>query len=156
MKSFVAVLLLVLVAADKSDFPKFDPMHANCAMSCTFVGRTCDWTYDKLNTVIKSFTPGPANGEYQIYEEAEDDYIWSNRTTPVHKYVDDQLFEVFTNGENCDVKAKSRSQTTSIYDYDTNFCNMWNVLNGTDTITNLSVYDCAYPASDPATTCLQY
>jgi len=32
----------------------------------------------------------------------------------------------------CKVSAKSRSNSPSYYDWDTNYCNMWNVFNALD------------------------
>jgi hypothetical protein len=62
------------------------------------------------------------------------------RTTPVKKYVDDIAFEFSQTGADCLVKARSRSQTLSYYDYATNYCNMWNPLKYTGEFTNQSVY----------------
>ena len=54
--------------------------------------------------------------------------IWVTRTTPVHHYVDDIEFTFTDQGTKCQIDAKSRSQTLSYYDYNTNYCNMYNVI----------------------------
>ncbi len=43
------------------------------------------------------------------------------------RYVDDLTFWLDTNGDRCEIVALSVSQPVSIYDYDTNFCNLWNL-----------------------------
>ena len=49
-------------------------------------------------------------------------------TTPVHHYVDDINFSEWTqSGSNVVVQADSKSEPTSIGDYDTNFCNIFNL-----------------------------
>jgi len=61
------------------------------------------------------------------------------RTTPTKHYVDDIEFTLTpgksnsaynVGGETCTIMAKSRSESLSYLDYDTNYCNMWNVLRG--------------------------
>ena len=75
-----------------------------------------------------------AGGDYELWDATEEESIWATRTTPVKNYVDDVLFEFFGDPTDfrvpgCTVKAKSRSQSLSVYDYNTNYCNMWNVIN---------------------------
>ena len=91
--------------------------------------------------------------------------------------MDDILFDFvsssddFTKGS-CTVKAKSRSQTLSYYDYNTNYCNMWNVLAQVpakypqvadqsvapaDWLTQaLVTEDCKWAPEDPKKTCAVY
>mmetsp|Transcript_47304 Transcript_47304/g.78499 ORF Transcript_47304/g.78499 Transcript_47304/m.78499 type:complete len:175 (-) Transcript_47304:61-585(-) len=48
--------------------------------------------------------------------------------TPTKHYVDDIMFEEWEQqGTTVKVVAHSKSQPTSIYDYDTNFCNIFNL-----------------------------
>jgi hypothetical protein len=39
---------------------------------------------------------GPAKGDYEFKEGDDSEYIWVTRTTPVHHYVDDVIFEAYT------------------------------------------------------------
>ena len=84
---------------------------------------------------IEMWHPEPnAGGDYELWDATEEESIWATRTTPVKNYVDDVLFEFFGDPTDfrvpgCTVKAKSRSQSLSVYDYNTNYCNMWNVIN---------------------------
>ena len=115
-------------------FPSFDSFHAHCAMSVTFADKSCQDAYNVMKDRIEAWTPEPlAGGVYKLYDAIEDERIWATRTTPKKHYVDDILFEYFGDSKDfqakgCTVSAKSRSQSLSYYDYDTNFCNMWNVL----------------------------
>mmetsp|Transcript_39308 Transcript_39308/g.62792 ORF Transcript_39308/g.62792 Transcript_39308/m.62792 type:complete len:172 (+) Transcript_39308:123-638(+) len=48
--------------------------------------------------------------------------------TPTHHYVDDiEFFDWKQSGSDVVVGAGSRSEPTSLYDYDTNFCNIFNL-----------------------------
>ena len=157
MRSLLALALFGAVVADKSDFPKFDATHCNCEIKVTYPNSDCDQIWTDLETTIKSFANGgPSGGLYAIYEDAEDDYVWTTRTTPTHHYVDDIIFEVTQDGDNCNVDCKSRSETTSLYDYDTNYCNIWNVLTHTDTFTDLQTSHCLFVPSNPQSTCATY
>ena len=110
-----------------------------------------------MDAEIRSWANGgPSGGLYAVHEEQLDSYIWSTRTTPVAKYVDDQIFEFTQVGANCSVQARSRSQTTSYYDYDTNYCNMWNVFNSLASFENLTTTKCKWVPTDPVTTCAIY
>ena len=119
-------ILATLAVAVASAFPAFDGFHCHCLMKTTFTGN-CNDTYTALDNTIKTMVD-PGNGTYAIVEETANKSIWSTRTTPVAKYVDDQLFETMSGNEtNCDVVAKTRSRTLSYYDYNTNYCNLYNV-----------------------------
>jgi len=157
MKSFA--LLAAVAFADKSKFPKDDAFHADCHLSATFDGVSCDTLYALVDAEIRSWgssTTSPAQGVYTIKEEANDDYIWSTRLTKNGSYTDDQLFEFTSTSAGCTVAGHSRSESMSYYDYSVNFCNLWNVYNGTGDAFTYSVGSCGYPADDPATTCATY
>ena len=110
-----------------SGFPAFDLAHANCAMS-TSVPVSCQSAFAALHQTVTTFKD-PANGLYAMVQEASDTSIWVTRTTPTKHYVDDIEFEFETSSTGtCNINAKSRSQSLSYYDFDTNYCNMYNVL----------------------------
>ena len=157
MKSFA--LLAAVAVASKSNFPKDDAFHADCHVTATFDGISCDSLYALVDNEIRSWgsdTTSPAQGVYTLKEEATDDYIWSTRLTKNKEYTDDQLFEFTSTNTGCVVAGHSRSQSMSYYDYSVNFCNLWNVYNGTGNAFTYSVGSCGYPADDPATTCAIY
>ena len=144
-------------------FPKFDSLHAHCAMTMTFPVSSCLDAFNAMKDAVETWTPEPgtAGGSYALWNSEEELNIWATRTTPVKKYVDDIYFE-YTNStgdfntKGCTVAAKSRSQSLSYYDYSTNFCNMWNVFQVVKDTGSMAVSDCKFPADDPKTVCAKY
>ena len=123
-----------------------------------------------MKDAVMTWHPEPnAGGTYQVWDATEEEQIWATRLTPSGWFKDDVLFEFFGDPEDfqakgCTVKSKSRSQFISYYDYSTNYCNMWNVINtvqmpeggnALDTAT-IEVSDCKWAPSDPKTTCMKY
>ena len=93
-KLFIILLLSSVAFGSKEDFPSFDTFHCNCAMDVTYPNESCTKLFEKLESTIKQFKPEPdAQGTYDIMESKKDDYLWTTRTTPVKKYVDDIMFE---------------------------------------------------------------
>ena len=41
---------------------------------------------------------------------------------------DSVKFHLFEEGDSCEVWGRSESQEVSFYDFETNYCNLWNVL----------------------------
>jgi Protein of unknown function (DUF1499) len=158
---FKAILLsaiaLTTVSAGIDKFPSFDFTHANCAMDATYAGQKCDAVFTSMKALLTQYEGGcPSKGLYKFIDQSQNTYFWVTRTTPVAKYVDDVAFEFAQTAAGCVVKARSRSQSLSYYDYSTNYCNMWNPLQNAATFSNLKVHDCKFPAEDPATVCLKY
>ena len=159
MKAFACIALASMAAAEKSKFPRDDAFHADCHVSAQFDGISCENLFALVDNEIRAWnsdTTSPAQGVYTLKEENLNDYIWSTRLTKNKKYTDDQLFEFASNDTGCSVTGRSRSQSMSYYDYSVNFCNLWNVYNGTGNAFTYSVGKCGYPADDPATTCAKY
>lgn len=140
---FVAAASLANGSA--SDFPAFDAFHANCALDTTF-DAPCEKVFANLKTEVNSWAQGgPSQGIYKEKEEAENVYLWTTRTTPKAHYVDDIIFEFKAINESaCQVASKSRSQTMSYYDYDTNFCNMWNPLSRAGSVKTQTANHCRF------------
>ena len=152
-----ASALIAVAAASPSNFPAFDSMHAHCSLTTTFQAG-CAATFAALDKTVKTFTD-PASGIYAVVEEGSNQYVWVTRTTPVKHYVDDIIFMVGGDGSTCTVQSKSRSQTLSYYDYDTNFCNMYNVFRSSGVAFSApKVGDCKWvPAdADLTATCDKY
>lgn len=158
MQSFtIAATVAAVATASASDFPKNDSFHAYCQMSVTYTNTLCMQLYWHIDYEILTWmTGGPSGGLYAVYESHPVDYIWSTRTTPINKYIDDQIFVLTQDGDNCNVAAKSRSRTNSYYDYDTNYCNMWNVLNSVAQFENLTTSECQWVPEDAVATCAIY
>ena len=72
--------------------------HAHCAMTVKFPESSCLQAFNSMKDAVETWHPEPkANGTYAIWDAIEEERIWATRTTPVHKYVDDVLFEYFGN-----------------------------------------------------------
>ena len=143
-------------------FPKFDAFHAHCAMTVTFKTESCLQLFDTFKDSVETWHPEPkAGGSYKMWDATEEEYMWVTRTTPKAKYVDDIDFTFTGNADDfqakgCTVKARSRSQSLSYYDYDTNYCNMWNVFNTQKEQGEITTSDCKWIPKDAATQCAKY
>ena len=125
MKIAASVALFATAQASLNSFPKFDWFHASCALNTVF-HHSCADTWEAISQAQLTKND-PASGTYGATETAQDDYLWFTRTTPVKHYVDDVLFMTRGADDGCEVISRSRSQSLSFYDYDTNFCNMYNI-----------------------------
>jgi hypothetical protein len=144
------------LSADK--FPDFDALHANCAMATT-VSAPCSDVYASFNKTVKTPSFDPAGGIYAVKQEVEGSSIWVTRTTPTKHYVDDIEFTLTGTGATCNIAAKSRSETMSYYDYDTNYCNMYNVFRSSGVkFTPVTTSQCKWipEAKDLEATCNKY
>ena len=145
-------------------FPKFDALHAHCAMNVTFKNTSCRSAFNTMHDKVEEWAPEPnAGGMYAVWDSTVEENLWATRTTPTKKYVDDILFDYFSSSDDfnlgsCRIQAKSRSQTLSIKDYNTNYCNMWNVIQSVPEAKDLEITtsECRYVPQDPATTCKVY
>eukprot|EP00347_Sterkiella_histriomuscorum_P015286 403357604 len=162
MKTQISIItLLFTLSAYCQNFPSFDDKHAHCALTSTFKDTSCSQVYDKMTKLIGLFNPEPiSQGIYKIVDSKQDGYIWTTRTTPKAHYVDDIIFN-FTQGTDatsCIVSSKSRSQTLSLFDYDTNYCNMWTVLHGLGGLAGVIVdqQNCMWIPDDAKYSCSIY
>ena len=98
----------------------------------------------------------PALGTYSLFDSGGQ-RIWLTRKTPSSGYLDDVEFTFVEDaGTTCNIVAQSRSQSLSVYDYNTNYCNMYNIFRGIGvSFTKPVVSQCLnYPADkDVLTTC---
>merc|ERR1712166_737934 len=134
-----------------------DMLHAHCEMTTT-IQASCADSYTTMAKELTTFQD-PASGIYAIKSESAGSNIWATRTTPTKHYVDDIEFTLTDAGATCNVVAKSRSQSFSIYDYDTNYCNMYNPLRQSGLkFSPVATSSCAnVPASGAVeTTCNKY
>ena len=138
--------------------------HAHCAMVYEFKESSCLEVYNIMKQKTEDWQPEPnAGGIYSLWDAVEIENLWVTRTTPTHHYVDDIRWDYFGDEKNfqakgCRVEGKSRSRTLSYYDYNTNYCNMWNVFNQIPEAKNLTAQtdQCKWVPKDPATTCMKY
>merc|ERR1712084_54466 len=161
MKSAILALIASVALAADHGFPNDDAFHASCHMTATLTGASCADAKAKADQLIKDNvdTDSEYKGQMSIKDEG-DDWIWSKRLTYNKKYTDDQLFEFTTSGSDCNVSARSKSETMSYLDNNVNYCNMWNVISRLDGFSQSSVSASKYgsnkPPSDPVKTCARY
>ena len=55
------------------------------------------------------------------------DSLHIQHETPEKHYIDDVYFSFSDSDSECIISAKSKSEPNSYYDYDTNFCNIFNL-----------------------------
>jgi|TARA_B110000285_G_C14853961_1_gene481290 hypothetical protein len=139
-------------------FPAWSGLHAHCGMATT-VSASCTDVYTAFNKTVNTAGFDPAGGIYAVHSEVTDSNMWVTRTTPTKHYVDDIEFTLTVNGAMCDISSKSQSQSLSYYDYDTNYCNMYNVFKASGvTFTPVTTNNCAWipEAKDLEATCNKY
>jgi hypothetical protein len=128
-------------------FPAFDGLHANCAMRISVAG-SCAAAYTALDATLKQPAFDPAGGIYAVVQETASTYLWATRTTPTAHYIDDIDFTFQGLEGYCHINAKSRSQSPSYWDFNTNYCNMYNVFRssaiGFSGVSGLATSDCAW------------
>ena len=157
----MTALLCGISYADKRDFPLFDPLHSHCATETDFPAQACADVYLRFVNVINTFRPEPlSKGFYNMVESVENDYIWVTRTTPVARYIDDIIFifyeKTVDNAPYCEVSARSRSQSFSYFDYNTNYCNMWIVYNSVGGFEVVDTSKCAWVPDNAKKICAIY
>ena len=121
MKSSIIALIATVAAAYDHGFPNDDAFHASCHMTATLTGASCADAKAKADQLIKDNvdTDSEYKGQMSIKDEG-DDWIWSKRLTYNKKYTDDQLFEFTTSGSDCNITARSKSETMSYLDKSVN------------------------------------
>ena len=159
MKAFFLAALAAFVSADASDFPTHNSGHAHCELDSPWSNTSCDTLWEEIDAQVRVYGSGDAaGGVYSVYEEEDPEYVWATRRTGGKaKYVDDVIYELTQSGTTCDVRGRSRSQSMSYIDYDTNYCNIWNVYNSVGGYSDLyTTGDCPFIPDDAATQCDLY
>ena len=146
--------ILVPMVGNKNQFPKFSSLHAHCEITVP-ADMACDQAYNALKQLTdkSADTANPA-GKYNPKEDASNDFVWTVRTTANGKYKDDVIFEFNSaSGEaQCNIHARSQSQSLSMLDNNVNFCNMFNIIKQVNptiaTGDNYKVGECKMNQSD--------
>merc|ERR1719471_718570 len=146
MKSFI---IFGAFLASAFAFPK-DLLHAECSVKWT-VSIDCEMTQQKIVDQMNLWDnedcgtqPGDTqpNGQKCLYKHTGTNGLVTKgtHTTPIHRYVDDLTF-TFVPGDGCLVDAYSRSETLSLLDYGTNYCNLFNLMDGSGLVNDPSFYE---------------
>jgi len=116
-----------------------DPFHAECSVKWT-LSESCESAQEKIiNQMILwdnedcGTQPGDdkPHGQKCLYKHTGTEGLTTTgtHTTPLHRYVDDLTF-TFVPGDGCLVDAYSVSETLSLLDFGTNYCNLFNLMDG--------------------------
>lgn len=156
LKAVLVALLAVTATAKLSDFPRFDTFHSHCQIDVTYYNRQCNDTFARMGSIIQGFSGSdPNDGKYAFLEKQENNYWWVTRTANIHKYVDEDISFVFTQVENdCQVVGKSRTRYLQYYDYEANYCNIWNVFKYTDVFEKQVTSNCKWIPKVPEQSCV--
>lgn len=112
-------------------FPDLEnpPFHPHCMIQVTH-NVTCKDLMFEFDKAIALPTFDPAGGQYTMKEQINDNTIWLTHSLTASEttYIDDIEFSyIDTSDGKCEVHAKSRSQAALYWDYNTNYCNMYNL-----------------------------
>merc|ERR1712079_901074 len=157
MKSLV---IFASFLAMGSAFPK-DLLHAECSVKWT-VSIDCEGTQQKIIDQMNLWDnedcrtqPGDTspNGQKCLYKHTGSDGLTTTgtHTTPIHRYVDDLTFKFVPSDSGCLVDANSISETLSLLDFGTNYCNLFNLMDGSGL-----TQDSAYTEDTNDYQCTQY
>jgi len=133
---FILASLLALAIAKPRDL-----FHAECYVDWTvsidcanaqtkIVQQINDWDNEDCGTKPGDTEP---HGQKCLYKHLRDEGImtYGTHTTPIARYIDDIDFTFETqNDGSCFIKGHSKSQTLSLLDFGTNYCNVYNLMDG--------------------------
>ena len=149
----LATLLVVTTSAQ----------HAHCSFKVSWPSTDCSSAFSYLVDQVSHFNnPSVRESNYTLISSSASALtIHSTHTSPVHRYIDDQHMSLApsTSGTGCDMDAKSESRPISIYDYSTNFCDVYNLLRAGPAFSyDVSTLECPFHPKRGAedSTCNQY
>ena len=121
-------MLAAIVAGSASDFPSFDILHSHCALTVVAPGQLCAVVYNDLITILQTFNAGgdPAHGVYLFKERQAISYAWMVHNSKRGWY-SDVIFEPVQMGNDCQIRGRSRTQSTFHAAGTENYCDLWNV-----------------------------
>merc|ERR1711862_1040666 len=132
-------ILLSSLALVSAAVPPRDLLHAECSVKWT-LSESCESAQEKIiNQMILwdnedcGTKPGDdkPHGQKCLYKHTGTEGLVTTgtHTTPIHRYVDDLTF-TFVPEDVCIIEAHSISETLSVLDYGTNYCNLFNLMDG--------------------------
>merc|ERR1740117_389123 len=152
-------LTALLGFSNAASFPAFDSFHAHCAIDYE-INAACPDTFSSFKDTLGAFQdPASPQGTYTSKQVTEGSEIWTTRVTANKKYTDNVRFNFKADGDDkCKIAAESQSISLSYYDYNVDYCNMFNVLRTVYPdiqIKDVKESKCGYPA-DKISTCDRY
>ena len=157
MKHLLSLLLVAAVStvqASPDDFPWFDLLHSHCQVTVIVPNQLCAVVYSDLISVMDKFNAGgdPTGGQYLYKERQAINYIWMIHNSKRGWY-SDVMFEPIQLGNDCQIRGRSRTQSTFHSAGTENYCDLWNVYNSLDNYISLTVSSCSSTPVDPLKTC---
>merc|ERR1712010_314287 len=136
MKSLIVVVLASLLAFATA---QLEP-HAECSVVWT-VSEECESVQTKIESQMFEWyseencgeiVDNSPNGQKCLYRHncTEGMVTTGTHTTPIQRYIDDMTFTFTQEADYCSVDGYSRSRTTSVLDFGTNYCNLFNLMDG--------------------------
>ena len=102
--------------------------HTGCKIETTYDG-ACYQLYNNFFTkALYDLKKDQSKAVFDVLAQSKDEFFWVHKTTPSGKYSDDILFEFTDDSSKCKVVGQSRSRDLSFVDYNTNYCNVFNIL----------------------------
>merc|ERR1712213_90578 len=140
------LLLAIVLVGFAYAFPK-DLFHAECSVKWT-VSISCeetqkkiinqmilwdnDWDWDNTTCGTRPGDTSP-NGQKCLYKHTGSEGLTTlgTHTTPIARYIDDLTFKFEPrNDGSCLIDANSISESLSLLDFGTNYCNLFNLMDG--------------------------
>ncbi|XP_033762420.1 uncharacterized protein LOC117343961 [Pecten maximus] len=151
MRGYVALAGLFCLIGTSVGFLVNGPAHASCKATWTF-GKSCDTILSSLLSQVQAWSgpdncrSGPTNEKcLYVLKSNSGGVLKLTHETPLKHYIDDITFtltdgDMTPSGGQCTVKGMSRAETWyAVLDYGTNYCNMYNLLEGSQ-LTQLAGY----------------
>eukprot|EP01013_Petalomonas_cantuscygni_P008701 TRINITY_DN2143_c0_g1_i1.p1 TRINITY_DN2143_c0_g1~~TRINITY_DN2143_c0_g1_i1.p1 ORF type:complete len:158 (-),score=16.18 TRINITY_DN2143_c0_g1_i1:280-753(-) len=109
--------------------------HAFCDATFTAPQTSCNTIQRFLVAQLSNFSdPNVLEQNYTLIDANASNVHGTHATAAGNPlptvYIDDVNFSMQSGPQGCSIEGHSRSRSRSVYDYDTNFCNMWNLFRG--------------------------
>merc|ERR1712223_292379 len=156
MKSLIIVLASLLAFAAAQLEP-----HAECSVVWT-VSEECESVQTKIEDQMFEWyseencgeiVDNQPNGQKCLYRHncTEGMVTTGTHTTPIQRYIDDMTFTFTQEADYCNIDGYSRSRTTSVGDFGTNYCNLYNLMDGSGL-----TQDAAFTEETSTAICVQW
>jgi hypothetical protein len=119
----ISTVLLALPALALACPGSSSTVHAKCKMEVSFTN-SCEEVMTEMTSRVNSDWVDPHNAGVYSLSNTTETYLAGQRVTGDKKYTDLFDFKFTTTDSGCKVEACSESQTFSIKDFSTNYCNL--------------------------------
>ena len=143
------------MSASPDDFPWFDLLHSHCQVYVSIPNQLCAVVYSDLIAVMDKFNAGgdPSGGQYLYKERQAINYVWMTHNSKRGWY-SDVIIEPVQIGNDCQLRGRSRTQSTFHAAGTENYCDLWNVYEALNGYTSIQVSSCSSIPVNPKATCV--